>query len=111
MGYYTDYEIGIEKHNSLIDVTDDEFVETIVNRLNEISDYVFDDDLTLYGAKWYDWEEHIKKLSSEFPSVLFIVDGVGEENGDVWRGYFTDGKSQIEKARIQFLPFDESKLK
>lgn len=111
MGYYTDYEIVIEKHNSAIDVTDDEFLETVANRLTEISDYKFDEDLTIYGVKWYDWEEHMKKLSSEFPSVLFIVDGVGEENGDVWRAYITDGKAQIEQAKIQFLPFDEKKLK
>lgn len=110
MGYYTNFEISIEKHNSEIDVHDESFVETVVKRINEISDYWFDEDLIQY-IKWYDWEEHMRQLSSEFPSVLFIVDGNGEEDGDVWRAYLTDGKCQLERARISFAPFDETKLK
>lgn len=111
MGYYTDYEISIEKHNSAIDVTDPTFVETVVGHLNEISDYEFDEDLEISGVKWYDWESDMRKLSAEFPAVLFIVDGNGEEDGDIWRAYITDGKVQCERARIQFAPFDEKKLK
>lgn len=111
MGYYTNYEITIDKHNSEIDVHSSDFIEIVVNRLNELSYYGFDEDLSQYGVKWYDWEEHMRKLSSEFPSVLFIVNGVGEEDGDIWRAYFTNGKCQIEQARVSFAPFDETKLK
>lgn len=111
MGYYTDYEIDIKKHNSEIDVHDEKFVKIVVNRLNEISDYEFDEDLTQYHVKWYNWEEDMRRLSSEFPSVLFVVNGIGEEDGDIWRAYITDGKCQIEQAKIQFAPFDEKKLK
>lgn len=110
MGYYTNYKIDIVKHNSKIDVTDNNFVLTIVSRLTEISNYNFTDDITLYGVKWYEWEEHMKKLSLEFPSVIFIVDGEGEEYGDLWRAYITDGKVQREHVMFDFLPFDESKL-
>lgn len=110
MGYYTNYEITIDKHNSEIDVQSDDFVEIVVSRLNELSDYGFDEDLSQYSIKWYDWEDHMRQLSSEFPSVLFTVNGVGEEDGDIWRAYFTNGKCQLEQAIVAFPPFDESKL-
>ncbi len=110
MGYYTNYEISIQKHNSVIDVHSEDFIDMVVTRLSEISDYEFDKDLSQYGIKWYDWEEHMRKLSSEIPSVLFIVNGVGEEDGDIWRAYITNGKCQLESAIVAFPPFDESKL-
>lgn len=111
MGYYTNYEINIETHNSGIDTSSEEFNGIIANRLSEISDYEFDDDLTMYNVKWYDWHEHMIALSNEYPSVLFIVDGNGEEDDDIWRAYITGGKSQVERARLSFAPFDENKLK
>lgn len=110
MGYYTSFEISIEKHKSDIDVEDTNFIKTVVKRLNEISDYWFDEDLS-QCIKWYDWETHMRQLSSEYPSVLFIVNGVGEEEGDIWRAYMTDGKCHLERAQISFAPFDETKLK
>lgn len=112
MGYYTRFEISVQKHKSNKDVNSHEFTDTLVKRLNEISDYMFDyyaGEITLEG-KWYDWKDHLKQLSSEYPGMLFEIDGEGEESGDLWKAYVLDGKLQLEKASIVYGDFDESKL-
>lgn len=62
-------------------------------------------------AKWYDHEDSMKALSKAFPSVLFTLNGEGEESGDLWNKYFLNGKMQVAKGVIQFDKFDETKLK
>lgn len=52
----------------------------------------------------------MKNLSKKFPSVLFILEGEGEENDDIWKKYFKDGKVQECAAKITFDPYDETKL-
>ena len=32
------------------------------------------------------------KLSLEFPEYVFILDGEGEESGDIWRSFYKNGK-------------------
>ena len=34
--------------------------------------------------KWYDWEDDMKKLATKFPNILFVLEGDGEESGDIW---------------------------
>jgi hypothetical protein len=43
-------------------------------------------------CKWYEHEEDVRKLSAEYPDVVFVLDGEGEEAGDVWRKFFLNGK-------------------
>jgi antitoxin component YwqK of YwqJK toxin-antitoxin module len=64
------------------------------------------------SAKWYDSDQDMKELSSreEYKDVLFILEGEGEENDDIWKAYYKNGKVQKEYARITFDEFDESKL-
>lgn len=52
-----------------------------------------------------------KMISLKFPDTYFLLYGVGEEQGDVWKAYFYNGKVQIIKATLtfkdeQFHPFD-----
>lgn len=61
-------------------------------------------------AKWYDWQKDVAALSAQVPGVLFTLNGKGEENGDIWRAYFLDGKVQVANAQIVIADFDESKL-
>ena len=53
-------------------------------------------------CKWYEHEEEMKALSKEHPHVLFILDGEGEESGDIWRKYFRAGKMFRADAVISF---------
>ena len=62
-------------------------------------------------CKWYEWENDMKRLSGDFPDILFTLEGEGEDSGDVWKAYFLGGKSQVCKAKLTFDEFDRSKLK
>jgi hypothetical protein len=58
----------------------------------------------------YEYIDDMKKLTASVPTVLFTLEGEGEESGDLWVAYFKGGKSQTCFARIEFDPYDESKL-
>ena len=83
--------------------------EEIEDFLQEISGYPIE-----FGwndsCKWYDHEKHMKLLSRIYTETTFLLEGEGEESGDIWRKYFKNGKMQVCKAEIVFPAFDESKL-
>ena len=101
MGYYTDFTLTVEG------ATPDDLVDT----LNEVTGYVWEDDLALYSAKWYDWAEDISKISLKYPDRMLSLEGSGEEKGDMWKAYIKNGKMQVCNAIVTFEPFDESKMK
>ena len=118
MGYNTRFELTLEPTKLLPTATPvgkyiAEFLglvpeafdeEAIVKRLEEISDYGFEDNVSAWylDGKWYDHEEHMIQLSKEFPYVLFTLKGEGEESGDIWRAKVQNGDYKVQKARIVF---------
>lgn len=62
-------------------------------------------------AKWYDHEEHMRAFSKRWPGILFTLEGEGEDNEDIWKKYFLNGKCQVAKAVITMEAFDRAKLK
>lgn len=58
-------------------------------------------------AKWYDHDEQLTKMSIIFPDVLIEVHGEGEENGDVWKSRYLNGKSETVRAEMIFPDFKE----
>jgi len=42
--------------------------------------------------KWREHEEDLCEVSSQYTDVVFILDGEGEQTGDVWRKFFLNGK-------------------
>lgn len=95
MGYYTDFDIS---NNS----------EEVIQEIEVVSNYKFYDGVM--NGKWYDHNKHCLEVSKKFPNELIVVEGEGEESGDLWKEYYMAGKSQRAKAAITFEPFDESKL-
>jgi len=107
MGYYTDFKLKIISNpNSLPE-------SPVFSRLEEISGYGGIEEYggELYEVKWYDHEEDLILLSKEFPELVFQLDGKGEENSDIWRKFFQNGKFSTSKAIITLPDYDESKLK
>jgi hypothetical protein len=103
MGYYTHYTLKSEPNI----INTSEFKE----KFNEICgdytlDYVLEEE-----CKWYKNEEHMREVSKNFPEVLFMLTGEGEESGDMWRKYFFNGKMQFCNAIITYEAFDPDKLK
>ncbi len=89
MGYYTNFTLSVHKHNcSSFDF------EKIVEELNEAIGYeIFSDtgDCIEY-QKWYECLEDMCDFSKRYPDLIFEIEGVGEEQGDVWEAYFCNGK-------------------
>lgn len=91
MGYYTDYGLSIENGYHVQD--------EIEKRLEEISGYALEVGYVMNG-KWYDHDKDMIQLSKEFPDVTFYLEGNGEEQGDVWKAIFKNGKSKVVKPEI-----------
>ncbi len=110
MGYYTDFKLTMDAPGSAADLAD-----TIVEDLTGVSAYPWEchDDKTLIldDAKWYNHEQDMRALSKLYPEALFTLSACGEENGDIWKAYFKNGKMQHCTAIITFEEFDESKMK
>ncbi len=60
--------------------------------------------------KWYDHDEDMKILSVQFPEVTFILEGEGEEAGDLWRAYYKSGKMKTYEAKIVYDEYDPKEL-
>jgi nicotinic acid mononucleotide adenylyltransferase len=63
------------------------------------------------SCKWYEHDQHMRHVSLANKGTIFILEGEGEDPGDLWKKYYLDGKCQVAKASITFDEFDESKLK
>lgn len=113
MGYYTRYSLEVindsdsPNYNAEYDrdvmqagESDEDFVSEYVG-----SSWIFEDT-----CKWYDHDDNMRDISKNYPGVLFILSGEGEESGDIWKAYYRDGKCQFTKAELSFEKFDPEKL-
>lgn len=105
MGYYTDYLIDMDAPIA-------EGFEVVFDNVTDYSGCLSRTGASFFmNAKWYEYEKDMRKISEQFPDVIFTVSGEGEENDDIWRAYFKNGKSQYCEAIINFEPYDEGKMK
>lgn len=130
MGYYTEFELGIhcDINNELLgDSRKKQIVEFLssLTSQDENYDYLssFADTVKEYpgmnewsasdNMKWYEHEEDLKSLSLKFADVVFVLSGKGEEDGDVWKKYFLNGRMQECPAKItvEYDEFNPSELK
>lgn len=103
MGYYTDYTLSASR----VKGEDEQRLKEVIEGELGFESWGME---WYANAKWYDWEKDMKRISEQFPDVLFTLDGRGEEWDDAWVAYFLNGKEQYCLARIEFDDFDESKL-
>ncbi len=121
MGYETRYRLevetvkvkkevkGIDANGQPATVFIEEYIdaERIQREISDLSGYQY---LWSDMCKWYDHEKDMRNISRKYKDVLLKLSGEGEESGDLWVKYFKNGKMQHCEARIEFDPFDESKL-
>lgn len=87
MGYYTYFSLRM--------IGDEKAIQEVIKAASELKDIdesdTFKDgvkELVTTGcidAKWYRFEEDFIPFAKQYPNVLFIVDGSGEEEMDVWQ--------------------------
>lgn len=63
---------------------------------------VYSENVWRVRAKWYRHEDDMERLSLQFPSVIFQLDGCGEEGFDIWRMWFLNGESREVQATITY---------
>ena len=91
MGYYTDFSLDIQPESALTKETLNKLGEAFDSGYLSIIDLL---DGNCEPMKWYSHTSDMTKLSNQFPTFLFILDGEGEEAGDVWREFFWQGNSE-----------------
>lgn len=118
MGYYTDFTLNTsayrpEEWSNKNHPIPEELIPKIEDRIDEFG--VFDSGDLVDGfcgtSKWYDSEEDMRQLSSEFPGILFRIDGQGENPEDMWKAYYLNGKEQKVFAKITFDGFSPKMLR
>lgn len=117
MGYNTRFQLTLQLilANQVAELVDDSPFAAIIEQLregNENAKYCLDSDGgTEEAGKWYEYEKDLREFSLNHPNILFTLLGEGEENEDVWRAYFLNGKVQIAKAKMTIAPFDPKELR
>lgn len=105
MGYYTRYTLSIEN----CDDVEERILE--LRTLNENANYA----LTETGnsaneCKWYEHDDDLLWFSSQYPEEIYTLEGEGEEQPDLWKKYYKNGKMQKAVATIVYDSYDEAKL-
>lgn len=96
MGYYTRHELEILEGN-----------DNITDYKQEISgasayNYCFNG----YEIKWYSHKEDMIEYSKKHPDTLFLLSGEGEDQPDMWREYYRNGKTHRIKGVVVFEEFN-----
>lgn len=102
MGYYTAYELTVERATGPFDAKE---LETAIETLGIFKDgSLFGNGL--YGfAKWYDHDDDMCALSEKFPTVVLKLHGDGDASDDLWDTYYWNGCFQHCPAMITYEPF------
>ena len=65
---------------------------------------------SLDDVKWYDCKEDLRSLAKRFPTVLFILTGVGEDPGDQWEYRVRGEKDELRQMDTIAPPFGDDLL-
>ena len=60
-------------------------------------------------SKWYKWKENLVEFTKKIPDMLVEIYAEGEENEDIWKARFLNGKMERQDAKIMVPEFKEIK--
>jgi len=121
MGYYSRHELSIEKGDyNAVEIArymhdQNKKTKAFYPFIEEIKEYIVCDEsdaefeLSDEESKWYDQEEEMECLSTQFPDVIFKVHRKGEESGDICDSYYRNGKSVTYEAVMPSLNEEDLK--
>ena len=102
MGYYTKYDIAMYPQQN--EKKELEIMREIAAKINhcnpeDISDsdaeWCLDEHM-----KWYSHEADMNAISKMYPEITFVLEGEGEEHGDMWVKYFNNDDFEACYAEI-----------
>ena len=98
MGYYTNYKITV--------VHGECDLNEMAEAISKLSDYCFEARKGIIDSgdeiKWYMCTENMTEISKLYPNVVILVDGEGEEQGDIWKEYYFNGEGERIRGEISF---------
>lgn len=89
----------------------------IVKDIEKVMDYqpFTDDDgdafRTGYDISWYDVDENMSLISSNYPDVVIALNCDGGSDEDYWISYYKNGLVQTCFRQVSYEDYDETKLK
>lgn len=136
MGYLTQYTLEIDsslfaaKNKALQDAEIKEVeksdmteemksnvIQLIVDKYAILKTITIGDVISLIGydpfsdsCKWYEHDKDMIMVSKKYKNMLFTLTGYGEDESDIWKKYYYNGKMQSAHAKITFDSFDPAKL-
>jgi len=97
MGYYTQYDVsteGADKRKALA---------ALASTVEYVGQFTGDNSWSTGNpVKWYSWKRDLVSVSTEYSNTLFIVEGAGEDSGDIWKAWGYKGDIEIVTAVIEF---------
>ena len=112
MGYYTSHSLEVldRELKSVPNLVRDPVIDDLRNTC-EGAKYSIDgagdpNDST----KWYEHAWDMCQFSKRHPDLIFMLWGNGEESGDTWRAYYSNGREHHCQGEIVYPVFDWSKL-
>lgn len=118
MGYYTSHKLRacMERNGTLsqVELVDLELEKTLRQENKEqiwddLSYAVDDNGDPCDSVKWYDHDDHMIAISKLYPDVIFLLEGHGEESGDIWLTAYHYGK-KITKSADPEIRFEVNEL-
>ena len=106
MGYYTSFKLEVLQNEKALPPNWREEIGGLSGYGESFLDSEWTED-----CKWYESENNMAEFSRKYPTVLFELEGIGEEQEDHWKAYFLNGQTQRCQAKITFDKFDKKKLK
>lgn len=104
MGYYTYYSCYVIDEDSYGKEKIKRAANQLAKMLGETKEVEDFDFVSWDEMKWYEHEDDMKKLSKEFPDMVFELNGSGEDSEDIWKGYFMNGESYYCSGHIEYDP-------
>ena len=102
MGYYTHYEIMMNPEQDT--ARELEIMRVIASKIDGRDPADISDEAAKWclsdHLKWYDHHDHMVEVSKQFPDIVFVLYGEGEESDDLWRKYFANGEYEETYAEI-----------
>ena len=62
-------------------------------------------------CKWYEHEVQMARLSREWPQTMLELSGKGEDDEDLWKKYFLNGRVHAVTAQVTYQPFNPELLR